>query len=149
MTDTVENWIAVRLAPTQITETLPDMIARLGIKVKVTPGTTMPVSKMDDWMLSAYHYTVKLTYKGRSLTTPFFTGKAWNREPNAADVLSSLVSDTSAGEMTFEEYCSDFGLDRDSRKAFATWKACVQVAGKMRRFLGEDFDAVAEAAREY
>jgi hypothetical protein len=130
-------------------ETLPDIIARLGIKAKVSPGTTMQVAKMDDWHLSAYQYTVKLTYKGRSLTTPFFTGKAWNREPNAADVLSSLVSDTGAGEMTFEEYCSEFGLDRDSRKAFTTWKACVQVAGKVRRFLGVDFKAVDEAAREY
>lgn len=130
-------------------ESLPNLIADLGIKAKVTPGTTMPVAKMEEWHLTANQYTVKLTYKGRSLTTPYFTGKTWNREPNAADVLSSLISDTSVGEMTFEEYCSDFGLDRDSRKAFTTWKACVQVAGKMRRFLGEDFDAVAEAAREY
>lgn len=50
-----------------------------------------------------------------------------------------------AGEMTFEDYCSDFGISTDSRQAHATWVECIAMARRLRVFLGEHFDEVANA----
>jgi hypothetical protein len=88
-------------------------------------------------------WRVTLRYRGRRLTVPFYTGPALG-EPDAADVISCLISDTSAGEQSFEDFCSDFGYDQDSRRAEATWKACANLAPKVRGLLGEDFDTFAE-----
>jgi hypothetical protein len=91
-----------------------------------------------------------LKYKGHRLTVPFFQGYGHNgEEPTAAGVLHCLISDTSCGEQSFEELCSEFGYDTDSRKHHKTWKACVSIAKKLHKFLGEDFDVFEEAAQDY
>lgn len=91
----------------------------------------------------AHPYKVTLRYKRRTLTTPFFMGAAHTREPGAADVLYCLCADARSGEMSFEEFCSEFGYDPDSRKHHATWKACAKMAPRLRRFLGDDFETFA------
>ena len=45
--------------------------------------------------------------------------------PSTCDVLHSLLMDATAFEQTFEDWCSDFGYDTDSRKAEQTYQACV------------------------
>ncbi len=45
--------------------------------------------------------------------------------PSACDVLYSLLTDATAFEQTFEDWCSNFGYDTDSRKAEQTYQACV------------------------
>lgn len=62
--------------------------------------------------------------------------------PDAADVLYSLLLDSDAVGQSFASWCSDFGYDTDSRKAFATYEACQSNADK----LGRIFDATARAA---
>ena len=94
-----------------------------------------------DWA-GAAQYKVTLYMAGRQLTVPFYMGVAHTRGPSAADVLYCLASDAQAGDLSFEDFCSDFGYDSDSRKAEQTWKACVRMAPRVRRFLGEHFDAV-------
>jgi len=88
---------------------------------------------------------VRLRFQGRSITTPFFMGSAHCSEPTAADVLSSLVLDTQCGEESFEDFCADLGYDPDSRKAERIWAQCHKIAPKVRRFLGDSFDAIAQA----
>ncbi len=90
-------------------------------------------------------WRVTLRYRGRRLTVPFYTGPAFEREPSAADVLSCIISDARAGEQTFEEFCSEFGCDNDSRKAERTWGACSAMAPKVRRLLGDDLDEFSRA----
>ena len=38
---------------------------------------------------------------------------------------------------SFEEWAGDFGYDSDSRRAEATYNACVESAKKLKEFLGE------------
>jgi hypothetical protein len=129
---------------------LAKLVDQLGIKASVTYGNNAP-DNGDDWRHTAQPWTVKLTFKDgdqrRALTVPFWTGSGWTREPDAADVLSSLVSDASSVEnaRSFEEWASDLGFDTDSRKAFATFQECERSAKRVRRFLGDHFDAVAQA----
>lgn len=80
----------------------------------------------------------------RTLTTFFFQGPAHTEPPTPADVLSSLCSDARAGDQTFEEFCGEFGYDTDSRKAWNIHRSCKKMAPRMRRFLGEHFDTVAD-----
>jgi hypothetical protein len=63
--------------------------------------------------------------------------KTWKPvAPRPADVLHSLVLDSSAVGQSFESWASDFGYDPDSRKAEATYRACQQNADKLARVLG-------------
>lgn len=93
-------------------------------------------------------YKCTLRYRSKQWTVPFFVGPAWCKIPNAADVLDCLFSDDQAGQETFESFCAEFDYDPDSRKAYATWEKCVETHKKLRRFLGSDFDAIAEEVRQ-
>lgn len=58
--------------------------------------------------------------------------------PALLDVLYSLVSDSDADENSFEDWCSNYGYDTDSRWAEATYNACREIGTKLRRMLGAD-----------
>jgi len=47
----------------------------------------------------------------------------------------------------FEEFCSEFGYDTDSRKAENTHKACLKVGENIKRLLGDDYDDFLQADR--
>jgi hypothetical protein len=87
------------------------------------------------------------------------TGRAWNGAwsgqmeitPDRLDVISSLVMDSRVLDYgTFEEWAEDFGFDPDSRKAEATYRACMEIALKMRAGLGETMlERMSEAFADY
>lgn len=58
--------------------------------------------------------------------------------PSVADVLSCLLTDSVACEQSFEDWCSDFGADTDSRKAFNTYEVCQQNGDKIMKLLGKE-----------
>jgi hypothetical protein len=102
--------------------------------------------ELPDWRTPGMHpYKVTLRFGKRQLTVPFFMGSACEREPTAADVLSCLAFDARCGEDTFEDFCGNLGYDPDSRKAEATWKACTEMAPRLRRFLGDAYVDVINA----
>lgn len=56
--------------------------------------------------------------------------------PEVADVLSCLLSDSSACETSFDEWCSDFGSDPDSLSVLNTYLACQRNGTKVIKLLG-------------
>lgn len=68
--------------------------------------------------------------------------------PDPEDVLASLLLDALAGTNTFEEFCSDFGYDEDSRKAEKIWHQCQISLGAMHRAFGADLHKALEIASE-
>lgn len=59
-------------------------------------------------------------------------------EPEAADVLASLVLDSSVLDAGgFEAWAEELGYDTDSRSAEATYRACLEIAVKLRAGLGD------------
>lgn len=50
-------------------------------------------------------------------------------KPDQADVMWSLCMDASTciSSPTFEDFCSEFGYDTDSRSALATWDECRKI----------------------
>lgn len=71
--------------------------------------------------------------------------------PNALDVIHSLILDAEAiDHPTFEDWASDLGLDSDSRKAEATYRACLEIGLKLRSGIGESaLSELREAFRDY
>ncbi len=71
--------------------------------------------------------------------------------PNLADVLYSLASDSDVLDAsTFEDWANEFGFDADSRQAEKTYRACLEIALKLRNALGEaGLTALREATRDY
>lgn len=70
--------------------------------------------------------------------------------PHVAGLLHSLILDGSACNESFADWCSNFGYDTDSRKAFATYEACQQGIDKLRRILSnEQIKAIEKALQDY
>ncbi|MCR4300686.1 MAG: hypothetical protein NUV51_03675 [Sulfuricaulis sp.] len=66
--------------------------------------------------------------------------------PSVTDVMSSLILDASVLDAgVFEEWAGDYGYDTDSREAERIYKACLDIALKLRSIVG---DAGLAALRE-
>lgn len=63
--------------------------------------------------------------------------------PAFGDVLHSLSLDSEAVEMTFSDWCADFGYSDDSIKAKATFDACNEI-GKRLRWIFDGDQGLAE-----
>jgi hypothetical protein len=75
------------------------------------------------------------------LTVTFSKGMGHHgAEPTADEVLDCLASDAAGIEnaQSFEDWCSEYGYDTDSRKAEKTFKACEHSARRLKAFLGDD-----------
>jgi hypothetical protein len=71
--------------------------------------------------------------------------------PELADVLYSLSLDSSVlDHPTYETWAGEYGYDEDSRKGEAVYRACLEIALKMRAGLGEDgMRRLADAVQDY
>lgn len=71
--------------------------------------------------------------------------------PNLADVIHSMASDSDViDHPTFESWASDFGYDTDSRKGEAVYRACLELALKMRAGFGDaGLERLRAAAHDY
>lgn len=71
--------------------------------------------------------------------------------PDACDVMASLVMDSDAIESrNFEDWASDHGYDTDSRKAEATYRACLEIGLALRAAVGDvGLSILRDAAQDY
>lgn len=72
-------------------------------------------------------------------------------KPELADVLHSLASDSDVLDYSnFEEWAENFGYDPDSRKGEGVYRACLEIALKLRNVLGESgLATLREATQDY
>ncbi len=71
--------------------------------------------------------------------------------PDIVDVIYSLSMDASVlDHASYESFASDFGYDADSRKGEAVYRACLEIALKLRAAIGEaGLTQLAEAFQDY
>lgn len=70
--------------------------------------------------------------------------------PHVADVLHSLILDSSAVGQSFRDWCVDYGYSDDSIKALAKYRACQESADTLRRiFKPETVAALSVALQDY
>ena len=68
--------------------------------------------------------------------------------PSVDDVLYSLAMESDACEMSFHDWCGNFGYDTDSRSALDTYLACQESGHKLER-AGINLCEAREAFAEY
>ncbi len=86
------------------------------------------------------HWRVTLRAGRSRMTLTFSKGYGHNgAEPTTAEVLDCLASDAATWEnaQTFEDWCSEFGFDTDSRKAERIFKTVERQAARLKALLGE------------
>jgi len=71
--------------------------------------------------------------------------------PDLADVLYSLSMDADVlNSGSFENWASEYGYDTDSRKAESIYRACLDIALKMRAALGDSaLQELRDACQDY
>lgn len=114
------------------------------VNVNAEYGVKTDWDKLDEWQQKAHPYTVTIKYDRKQMTVPFFMGPALTNEPDEETVMPCLATDYYSGDMSFEEFCAEFGNDEDSRKAEQTWKACQRNKKNMDRVFGSDIASILE-----
>lgn len=71
-----------------------------------------------------------------------------NREYDILNAFYCFVSDSISGDMSFDDFCGEFGYDTDSRTAEKTWKACKRSAEKLNRIYDGDIYDLANELQE-
>ncbi len=74
------------------------------------------------------------------LVIPFSQGSAHTDPPTIEDVLDCMASDASGYDnaRSFEDWCSEYGYDTDSRKTESTFNVVKDQAEELKSFLGND-----------
>ena len=74
----------------------------------------------------------------------YFTGLGLRKDrnkpnpPKVADILYSLLSDASAEQRNFYEWCSDYGHSLDSISALNAYRECLDTAAALRKCFSND-----------
>jgi hypothetical protein len=86
----------------------------------------------------------------RGLQGHSLNAKQWVVNPSAAGILYSLLSDMSALDTCFDDWCGDFGYDSDSLSALNTYQACCDGGKKIRAlFSNEQIEQLQELLQDY
>lgn len=70
--------------------------------------------------------------------------------PFAASVLHCLILDSSADDMSFSNWCDDYGYDTDSIKTLTVYNACCDNAKRLRKiFTRDQIEQLREVLQDY
>lgn len=73
-----------------------------------------------------------------------------SRVPDIKGVMKSLLLDMMAGDMCFDEFCSEYSYDEDSRRAYAAWWKCRRTGRRLHLlFSPEEIEAMEKALEDY
>ena len=110
-------------------------------------------TKREDW--ECFEWRVTFSNKLGEWNQPYYCGMAhvekqkfpaghyMHREPKPAkpsndNILHSLILDASAADMNFADWCAEYGMSDDSIKALNTYRECLEIATRLRKYLGRD-----------
>jgi hypothetical protein len=104
------------------------VLERMGVVMSALKIPARPDGN-GEWDSKASHWRLLIRRDGKDITTHYSMGSAHKGEPELAGVLHCLLMDADGvdGE-TFEGWADNLGMDSDSRKAEAMFKACQQTA---------------------
>lgn len=110
------------------------------VQIKARTDRHNQTKEEKKWHDTATHLHVTLTNKeGEARSWEYSMGSGHKGEPSMSGVLESLQCDASGRTgQSFEDWCSEYGYDTDSKRAEAMYNACGQTAFKLRSLLGRD-----------
>lgn len=163
----------------EIKAAILESLKAIGVEMlAVHAGARKRGPRGDDWECDAWFITFKKTPGREAVDFDYYTGSGhrkvpksvrkpyyitdqrgiaqWNKEnakpvrPSEADVLYSMLLDSEANEQSFNDWCSNFGYDTDSRKALDTYQACCDNAEKMYKiFSRAEINSLRELLQDY
>lgn len=117
----------------ELRDNAKEICKKHGITMKVGSPKYGPV----DWDNDHDHYCFPVTIRkdGKSMRVMFNQSIAQgSTPPDEYDIITCITKDDPG---SFENFCSDFGYDTDSRSAEKTYKAVKAEWEKMLRVFGE------------
>lgn len=117
--------------------TVHDRIREFRLRIQVGPGKRE--YDYDGWEHDAYRVRL-IGPGGKMMTLRYRKGLGHAGSPPQLDeVLDAIAADSASVENAdgFADWANEFGYDTDSRKAEATYKACVKQAKDARALLGD------------
>ena len=92
----------------------------------------------DEWKKTANKYKARITYNKKSMTTSFYTGSGWEKDPELEDILGSILLDATYLDYSFEDFANEMGYDPDSRTAEKIYKDIQKQAKKINRIFSKE-----------
>ena len=104
-----------------------------GKRITMTYDQVGVGEKAPEW--AQQEWRVTLRRDGRRMTLPYYGGGSAS-DPTADDVVECLASDASACEVSFGEWCDDFGYGSGQiAEAERIYKASRRIGARFRKFL--------------
>lgn len=113
-------------------------------KNKWFPSSYYPIGQLKKASETSVYYNFKEkrfqpNFRGCSAYDIELYAKVFEaKPPSIDDVLGCLALDASVLDDTFANWCSNFGYDPDSRKAFNIWNACMDNTLRFKNLIGAD-----------
>jgi hypothetical protein len=133
-----------------------DYYTGVGLRINVRQGSSFysPNHVVNDVELATVGikaergmYTAKAV---RGLQGRTVNAKQWVVNPSAAGILYSLLSDMSALDTCFDDWCDNLGMDNDSLSALNLYQACCENGKKIRAlFSNEQIEQLQELLQDY
>ena len=119
----------------ELRDNAKEICKKHGITMKVGSPKYGPVDWDNDHDHDHYCFPVTIRKDGKSMRIHFGQSLAkGSTPPDEYDIIACLTKDDPG---SFENFCSDFGYDTDSRRAEKTYKAVKAEWKKMLRVFGE------------
>jgi hypothetical protein len=112
-----------------MTKTLKQFIKDNNIKMTVLQISERPDMKWDN----ANHFKCRLKNQSKSISIYYSQGYGIKNEPELESVLNSLAVDFINNNLSFEDFCSDFGYSADSISSLKTYKLCLKNTNKVKK----------------
>jgi hypothetical protein len=78
----------------------------------------------------------------------FFNDKP--KPPTLEDVLYSLIADSRAAELSFGDWCDEYGYEEDSISAFYIYRECCETAKKLKTIYSRnEIEEIKEFLKDY
>jgi hypothetical protein len=107
-------------------------------------------TKLQPWNFRGFQedstpWRVHLEYQGRTMSLDFFQGRGFNGEvPEVSRVMDCLLCDYSGADMKYDEFCSEYGYERD-RESLSVYRKVLGQSKRLERLLGDDLEEFLEA----
>jgi hypothetical protein len=118
-----------------------DFLVKFGLKFRAVQHADRCPPFCDGKHVHGDRYRVTISRKGGRVSFDFWNSlkdvQDGKTELRPYDVLACISGDVNCPE-TFEDFCSEYGYEEDSRKAEQMWRRCAAFGRRLRAFFSEE-----------
>jgi len=125
------------------------------IAVLKQTGVKFPNAKEDDktkhnkFLVTVNHDDINISFDYYSSHMDYTSGKNYMDDSDLTTAFYHFLSDAQAGSESFNDFCSNFGYDEDSRTAYKIYEACEGATTKVALLSLDVYDALNEFQEKY